>query len=189
MALDSPLKTREDLLSEYSEREIITTRISDFEKRLHTVMIRTPEEERAEIERNLGVNDVTRRWASLPFNSGMLVLSQRFRSCLRDATALVRRNVPNIAHMTSEQLQRTPQTEVDFAKLVATKILLVNAGNPGQYLRDGTIPDLYVQLRNCVEALRTVRLDSGSRCSGFGDAAAQSSRPVVPLRNYGKFFS
>jgi len=169
------------------EKNTIETRLKEFRDRLHTVLTRSQEDERREIEKNLGIADVSRRWASMPFNSGILVLSNRFRSCLREATKLVHQHVPNLRNWTSEQLQRTEATQVDFAKLVATKILIVNATNPGQYLRDNTIPDLRVQLRDCVDSLRSIGGRRGAICSGFGTAVA-SSRPVVPLRNYGHYF-
>lgn len=175
-----------------NERVTIEQRLTQFRTKLHTVLTRTPEEERREIESNLGVADVSRRWASLPFNSGMLVLSHRFRSCLSDSTGLVRRQVPGMARWSSEAMQRDPQTHTDFAKLVATKILIVNATNPGQYLRDGTIPDLRVQLRDCIESLRAAHTARDS-CRGFGtpvtsSVASTGGRQAVPLRNFGQFF-
>lgn len=175
---DDLAETNDDLLNS----------IKKFRQKLNDNLSKTPEQIQQEIVDNLGgsLSSVNRRWASMPFNSGIVTLSSRFMACLGDATNIVRRNCPNLDSLSDEQLQRHPQTEVDFAHLVANKILIVNATNPGQYLRDNTIPDVKVLVRDNVNALRNVNLSS--RCSSsFGRPTGTVSN-VLPMkrafRNY-----
>lgn len=170
--------------------------LEQFREKLNGILAKDPKQVEAEILANfMPGSGVTRRQASLPWNSGILVLSARFNSCLADATDLVRRQCRNLASLDDEELQRDARTIVPFAKLVAHKILLVNAQNPGQYLRDNTIPDLNTMLRSDIEALRSIA-PQRSLCSGGGGGFGQPmqrgaggyARNYLPLARDGQFF-
>ena len=173
----------------------LTQSLEIYRKKVNDALTKTPQQVNKEIVDNLTATEfnVSRQWASQPFNSGFMKLSWRFMSCLADATQLVRRECPNLAWIGDEDLQRNPRTITDFAHLVANKILIVNATNPGEYLRDKTIPDLNILVRNNIEALR--RVPSRSQCSsGFGTPTALSVSAanvrVLPLkRGFSQYFS
>ena len=173
----------------------LTQSLEIYRKKVNDALTKTPQQVNQEIVDNLTATEfsVSRQWASQPFNSGFMKLSWRFMSCLKDATGLVRRECPNLAWISDEDLQRNPLTMTDFAHLVANKILIVNATNPGEYLRDKTIPDLNILVRNNIEALR--RVPSRPHCSsGFGTLTflpiSAASVRVVPLkRNFSQYFS
>jgi len=114
----------------------------------------------------------------------------------------VRRQCPNLAGLSDEALQRDPRTLTEFAQLVAHRILLVNAQNPGQYLRDATISDLKVMVVEDINDLRAVdvrapcaqRLDGGgfgqAVGGGFGQRTVQIlNGNLVPRRSFGNYFS
>lgn len=163
--------------------------IKKFRKKIAENLSKTPEQIQQEIIDNLGggLRAVNRRWASMPFNSGILPLSSRFMSCLGDATNIVRRNCPNLSSLTDEQLQRHPLTEIDFGHLVANKILIVNAANPGQYLRDNTIPDVKVLVRDNVEALRRVDIRTHG-ISSLGKRSMSFENALPLQKKYGSHF-
>ena len=174
----------------------LTQSLEIYSKKINDALTKTPQQVNEEIVANLSLasTDVSRQWAMQPFNSGFMKPSWRFLSCLDDATKLVRRECPNLNWIRDdEDLQRNPLTITDFAHLVANKILIVNATNPGEYLRDKTIPDLKILVVDNINALR--RIKPRSSCStGFGtpsySAGAASSYRALPLKQkYSQFFS
>jgi len=183
-----------DVPRELAERQrVVEERLEQFDRRLHEALTRTPEDERRDILANLQpYGGVTRGWASQAFNSGLLPLSARFLACLRRATRNVRKYCPNLAGLSDEQLQFDERTLPDFAQLVADRVLLVNAKNPGEYLRDHTIADLKLMIVEDITNLREI--DVGNACAvgggnGYiGQALTRPGAAVAPRREYGGYF-
>ncbi len=143
-------------------KDALENSIKKFKDRISEVLSKTPDEINKEIQKNLGFSASTsRQWASLPTNSGILTLSPRFTSALAQSYQLVKDEVPNLAHMSEEDLQYSDKTETAFASLVAHKILQINALNPGQYQRDKTTLDIKIMIADDIDKLRRVRLSSG----------------------------
>jgi hypothetical protein len=171
-------------------KEKLEKSIGQYKDRINEVLTKTPDQVNKEIYDNLGFSTATsRQWASLPTNSGILTLSPRFIAALSKATSLVRREVPSLAQLSDEDLQRNPRTEEAFASLVAHKILLINATNPGQYQRDATIRDLKILIGDDIYALRSVRF--GDRSDNCGSRTRQLGAPQAARslkRDYAEFF-
>jgi len=172
-------------------KDALEKAIDLFKKRIAEILSKTPDEINKEIEKNLGfANSSSRQWASLPTNSGILTLSARFMSALADATRLVREEVPNLAGMDEEDLQYNIYTKTPFARLVAHKILQINATNPGQYQRDKTTVDLKIMIADDINALRSIRM-SGT-CSNFGRQLTHMSNAPnasrLLKRDFAEFF-
>lgn len=142
-------------------KDALENSIRKFKERISEVLSKTPDEINKEIQKNLGFSTSTsRQWASLPTNSGIMTLSPRFTSALAQAYHLVMDEVPNLAHLSEEDLQYSEKTETAFASLVAHKILEINASNPGQYQRDKTKLDIKIMIADDIYKLRCVRLSS-----------------------------
>ena len=156
---------------------------------LQTILTRTPEEDARQIEQNLRVG-VTRRWASQPFNSGIIVLSARCTACIAKATDQVRDQCPNLAGYSDEELQLDPAISTKFASLVTHRMLRVNNENPGEFLRDSTTGDLKVAILDDIQALRRIRPRSRANCmSGASFSASLGGGQMVPLRPQSQQFS
>lgn len=170
-----------------------------YKTKLDKILSQTPKEVEADILENFKeVAGVTRRQASLPENSGIIVLSSRFKSALGDATNVVRNSCPNLVELSDEMLQRHEKTCVSFAKLVASKILIVTVLNPPNWMRDKMRTDIKVEFfLNAVQELKRVDLGSSRSSShrpGFGQLLS-SGQKFVPLQtgpcngSYGGYFN
>ena len=159
----------------------------ELRKKLEDTLLKTPEEENEEIDRNLRSDySASRTWAMLPQNSGMMRFRARFISALSSAHCKVRRYCPNLRTVSQESLQRLEETRDAYARLVTYEIIQTEINNPDSYKRDKSFDEIRSQMVSAMNDLKDVILDPV--CHDFfggGEGTGMAFR--TPFRSRGYF--